>query len=100
MSLTPKKVYLRADGDSKIGLGHIYRIYSLIQTLHTYFDCTFITRYNEKSLLDKFSQIASVQIISTFLSVNEETNYINSLVQKDAILVIDGYHFDVAYQKK
>jgi UDP-2,4-diacetamido-2,4,6-trideoxy-beta-L-altropyranose hydrolase len=100
MNLTRKKIYFRADGNSKIGLGHIYRVYSLIQILNYYFNCIFITKYNEKSLLDKFSQIASIEIISAFSSVNEEIDYINSLVQKDEILVIDGYDFNLEYQKK
>lgn len=79
MNLTRKKIYFRADGNSKIGLGHIYRVYSLIQILNYYFNCIFITKYNEKSLLDKFSQIASIEIISAFSSVNEEIDYINSV---------------------
>ncbi len=98
--MLPKKakVYFRADGNSKMGLGHIFRSLALVEMLAADFDCHFII----KSPLDNIKKellahCTAVNILNN--TIANEANTLATDLQRDAIIVLDGYHFDTAYQK-
>ena len=41
-----KEILFRADGNSEIGLGHLYRLFSLIEMLKEHFKFTFVSSEN------------------------------------------------------
>jgi len=95
------QVYIRADGNSQIGLGHVIRSLSLAEMVGVYFDCHFIIR-NPPSILK--SQILDVckSIIELPDTDNNEAevrmltrDYLNG----KEIVILDGYHFQTEYQR-
>ena len=51
------KLFFRADGNGKIGLGHIVRCLSIIQMVCDYYDCVMIVNYADKSVLNIISGV-------------------------------------------
>jgi len=96
------RIVFRADGSSKMGLGHIIRSCALAQMLADDFDCVFIIKDDlisgVKALVQEYTN--SVVEISSGLSLEEEAAAVaNSLIPSD-IVVLDGYHFTTGYQQQ
>ncbi|MBN1185616.1 MAG: UDP-2,4-diacetamido-2,4,6-trideoxy-beta-L-altropyranose hydrolase [Bacteroidales bacterium] len=86
-------VYIRADGNEKIGLGHLVRCLALAQMIKAEYNITFfchsIPNIFENELRDGGFKLARI--------VNED-EFIN-LVTHDNIVILDGYNFSTDYQK-
>lgn len=98
MISTRNKVFFRADGDSKIGLGHVMRCAALSQMLKKDFDCFFvISRPNKEVvlILENFGQVIS--LLETNKSY-ELLEFVEVLHEND-IVVLDGYFFNQEYIK-
>lgn len=100
-------LYVRADADSKIGIGHIMRCIALAQSWHDAGGkVTFITRFTSNSLKDRIEsegfKIVSIDHVCPDPSDLKNTSAILDCdnTDKDKWLVLDGYHFDSAYQKR
>lgn len=96
MSSTKNRVLFRADGNSKIGLGHVMRCIALAQMLKNEFECFFVISRPAKEIiliLQKFGKIISLSEPS---KSNELVEFGKSLNKND-IVVIDGYTFDEEY---
>lgn len=91
------KVFLRADGDSKIGLGHLMRSKALADILDDYFDCIFIITSPEPVIVKEFSSTHRL-IALTVSDLQDEILQLKSFITKADIFVADGYHFDRNYQ--
>jgi UDP-2,4-diacetamido-2,4,6-trideoxy-beta-L-altropyranose hydrolase len=93
-------VLLRCDGNLHIGLGHVYRCVAMAEMLKENFNCIFVLSH-----LSNFEKVipSEYQIITLDkeVSLQNEAGWINEnyTVQSTAV-VLDGYHFDSAYQKK
>jgi UDP-2,4-diacetamido-2,4,6-trideoxy-beta-L-altropyranose hydrolase len=88
------KLYFRVDANPEIGLGHLTRCIALAQMLKKTFNIIFICKdlpentkktFNTKHFL--LEKVETYFTIPDFLSSND-------------IIVLDGYHFDIKYQKK
>jgi len=94
------KIYIRADGNSHIGHGHIVRCLSLAQMLKKKFSPVFITQ-DPSEVLKK--QI--LKICPELMVLPRENNYLleaGALSQKFAagdFVVLDGYHFNARYRE-
>jgi UDP-2,4-diacetamido-2,4,6-trideoxy-beta-L-altropyranose hydrolase len=88
------RVYLRVDGDTEIGLGHITRCTALAQMLKDDYDITFVSR----SLSEK-RRFRSTENEFEFKLIADEEDFFR-FIEPDEIVVLDGYHFDSIYQKK
>jgi UDP-2,4-diacetamido-2,4,6-trideoxy-beta-L-altropyranose hydrolase len=95
------RVYLRAEGNSQIGLGHIYRCLALAEYLRHDFNLHFIYSQNDLGVADLIPPYIDKIVIPFFDDYIDEANYIiqNILTGKE-ILVIDGYNFNTTYQTK
>jgi len=94
-----KKIIFRADGNSKIGLGHLYRVFSLIEMLKNEYEFIFLTR--EDSSLDVIPKEYITETIPLSLPINEEPNWLsNHFKQYLHIIIADGYQFTSTYQKQ
>lgn len=96
------KIYFRADGHAKVGLGHVIRSLALAEMLKEDFECHFII---QNPLLTIRKQILAVCKSITELPITTnyeaEAKYIveTFLAKKKAIVVLDGYCFRTNYQK-
>ena len=86
-------IYIRVDGNSQIGLGHLIRCFALAQMLQSDFSITFVCRCIPDKIKKDLEE-ARFQL----LEIENEADFL-SLPTKNDIVVLDGYHFDLAYQK-
>ncbi|MFL0093353.1 UDP-2,4-diacetamido-2,4,6-trideoxy-beta-L-altropyranose hydrolase [Tenacibaculum maritimum] len=97
--MTSKKLLFRADGNSIIGLGHLYRLFALVELYKQKADFVFITR--ESSTLSVVPETYQIDTISNEVSVINEPDWLfKKYAPNEHIVVIDGYEFSPKYQKK
>jgi len=94
-------LYLRADGNSDIGLGHIFRTLSIGEMVRNLYTLHFITREPsasmEKAILDVCT---SLVLIPDAISISGEAEWMANLKdERHTIFVLDGYNFDTEYQR-
>jgi len=94
-----KEILFRADGNSEIGLGHLYRLFSLIEMLKEHFKFTFLS--SETSTINIIPNSYQLKIIPTQITIKEEPDWISKEFDKNnTLLIADGYQFDSSYQRK
>ncbi len=86
-------VYIRTDGGSNIGLGHITRCLALAQMIQADFDITFYC-----ASIPKETEALIIHLGFTCVKIENESDFIN-VIAGDEIVVIDAYHLDSEYQK-
>jgi len=98
-----KKIILRADGNSAIGLGHIYRLLAIADMLRQTFDCIFITQQVSSAVRIQMLNVGIDVIETGIVDVNETTKElpfdIEAFIEKDSIVITDGYYFGTIYQQ-
>lgn len=94
MKIIKPYIYIRADGSTQIGLGHIVRCSALAYMLKEDFEISFFCKEIPTSMQTELLE-------NGFLVANiiDEEYFIEQLSNK-AIVVLDGYGFDTDYQKK
>lgn len=92
------RIFLRANGNNSIGLGHIMRLESIEMMLKNHFECIYILREEDIEAVSilKNKKIITIPIQNDLLS---ESNWIttNCLTGKE-LIVLDGYNFNTEYQ--
>lgn len=82
-----------------MGLGHMYRIFSLIEMTINHFEVLFVTR--KTSVLSIIPKEFNYLTIPQNISNEDEPKWLlNKFPTEDNILIFDGYNFDSNYQKK
>ncbi|QQS49718.1 MAG: UDP-2,4-diacetamido-2,4,6-trideoxy-beta-L-altropyranose hydrolase [Bacteroidota bacterium] len=87
-------VYIRVDGNARIGLGHLIRCVSLALMLKKKFTVKFICKEIPDDLKDNIFKQGIESII-----IKEEEEFFE-LLSYGQIIVIDGYSFDYEYQRR
>ena len=87
-----RKVYIRVDGNSEVGFGHVYRGLAIAQNLDSHFKVEFISKNSIQNIVSPF--------INHLLNSTSEVEQIEKIALENSILVIDGYQFTSDYQKK
>src|SRR6266496_5009152 len=101
MNCLRKKVIIRADGNSSIGLGHVVRCCALADVLKDNFDCYFYIRKPSQSIVEEIKQYCiSVFEMDETISYEQEAVTWSKELQGNEIVVLDGYNFDTTYQQK
>lgn len=93
-------VIFRADGDSSMGLGHLVRSSALAAMLSEDFTTVLATRCSVDSVLNEAKTVFSRLISLPAEKTEEEVEALVSHLNRPDLLVLDGYHFDEAYQNK
>lgn len=95
-----KKIYFRVDASSKIGLGHLIRSLAIANMTKDSFNCHFLIRKPEESIL-KFLQNSGFDftLLDPNIKYSIEARNINSRIDKNQIVVFDGYYFNESYFK-
>ena len=89
-----QKVYIRADGSSDIGLGHIVRCISLAHMLKDDFSIHFFSLKIPNSLKNEI-----IQNQWGITEIEKESDFLNELSLNEMV-VLDGYQFDSNYHKE
>jgi len=93
-----KKVIFRADGNSETGLGHLYRLFSLAETIKGKIDFVFVV--SQKSTITVIPKDYRIETIPESVSLELESTWLAERYSpKEYIIVADGYHFNSNYQK-
>lgn len=94
-----KKIIFRADGNSEIGLGHLYRLFSLVEVVNGTIDFVFLT--HEKSTISVIPEKYTKVIIPKEIDTENEPEWLAvNFSPKEYILIADGYQFISSYQKE
>jgi UDP-2,4-diacetamido-2,4,6-trideoxy-beta-L-altropyranose hydrolase len=93
-------IKFRCDGSKLIGLGHIYRMIALANLLEQEFECSFIVQKPEAGVCELLKQNnCRLQILGEDdLNLPGINSRLKDPVQKNDILVLDGYCFNTDYQ--
>jgi UDP-2,4-diacetamido-2,4,6-trideoxy-beta-L-altropyranose hydrolase len=96
-----QRVIFRADGNSRIGLGHVTRSLALAQMLKQEFECLFAIQAPNAELSEQILSICHGIIILPSCSVQEERfkHELDAYISEEEIVVLDGYNFETAYQQ-
>ncbi len=89
-----RAVFIRADANDKIGLGHVMRCFALGQMIKDDFDIRFYCKEIPNELAEEIST-AGFKIEK----IQREDEFLNRL-NANSIVILDGYDFDLAYQKQ
>jgi UDP-2,4-diacetamido-2,4,6-trideoxy-beta-L-altropyranose hydrolase len=84
-----QKLVFRADGDSKMGLGHVVRSLALLDILKHDFNCSFAIMRPSKETL-AILHTSCEQVVE--LPDHEDSTFLNRL-EGSEVVIIDGYHF-------
>lgn len=96
------KLIFRADGNSRIGLGHVVRSLALAELLREEFACTFAIQNPSEALQQQIKTVCP-EVIS--LPENQENALLSEAqpltetLTGQEIIVLDGYHFTTEYQQ-
>ncbi len=97
--MTKKHLLLRANGNSSIGLGHLFRLIGVIEMLADQFDFTFLTSANSAS--DIIPPHYPKRNVPEVYSTLDEPDWLaKTFTPETTIIITDGYSFDSNYQKK
>lgn len=86
------KVFIRVDGSSQIGLGHLVRCIALAHMLKSDFEISFYCKYIPDSM-----QLELIERRFALIKISDEEQFLNQL-SSNTIVVLDGYNFDTEYQ--
>ena len=94
------KIFFRADGNEKIGLGHITRSSALASTINSDYDCILATRCKISHVLEAISHIYKhiVQLPET--DFHSEATRASDIFENADLIILDGYPFDAGYQQE
>jgi len=97
-STRKNKIFLRANANDKIGMGHLMRIESIELMLNKYFECIYLLREEDIEAIS-FLKNKNIVTIPNQKNLIDESNWIatNYLTGKE-IVILDGYNFNTEYQ--
>jgi len=101
VTATKPRIVFRADGNSRIGLGHVVRSLALAEMLREDFECVFAIQAPEGPLQEQIRQTCQ-EIIVLPSSIPEEECFTHELATHlccNDIVVLDGYAFKTHYQQ-
>jgi UDP-2,4-diacetamido-2,4,6-trideoxy-beta-L-altropyranose hydrolase len=92
-----RKVIIRADGSSTIGMGHFIRSLALAEMLNKHFNCIFATRTPTDYQVAEIEKICNERIDLP----GDESHFqvFQEQLKGDEIVVLDNYYFDTDYQR-
>ena len=91
-----RRVFFRTDGNSDIGLGHIYRTISLASFIKNDFDCFFLLSNISKGYEQIVSNLYKTYLIEA-INIDSELEQMDLYISDSDLLVLDGYDFSNEY---
>lgn len=99
--MSKQKIIFRADGHSKMGLGHVIRSLALADMLKEEFDVYFCIRNPLPTLKEQILGVCKefIELPDTEDDIEEAKKLAQEHLTGNEIVVLDGYHFITEYQK-
>jgi UDP-2,4-diacetamido-2,4,6-trideoxy-beta-L-altropyranose hydrolase len=100
--MSPKtRIIFRADGNSRIGLGHVVRSLALAAMLRNEFECVFAIQEPDETLKAQILETCHGIITLPVCAPSEDRfNYeLSAYISAEEIVVLDGYNFNTTYQQ-
>jgi UDP-2,4-diacetamido-2,4,6-trideoxy-beta-L-altropyranose hydrolase len=94
-----RKIYFRADGDSRMGLGHLFRSSALAEMLTSDYECILVTKCRIEEVINELKKSFDDLILLEGMQVEKEVSFLQKLNVDQSLIVLDGYHFDSKYQE-
>ncbi|WP_235941967.1 UDP-2,4-diacetamido-2,4,6-trideoxy-beta-L-altropyranose hydrolase [Pontibacter fetidus] len=96
-----RRIIFRADGNSRIGLGHVVRSLALAAMLRDDFECVFAIQEPEEALKEQILETCHGIISLPVCAPSEDrfTYELTAYIYEEEIIVLDGYNFKTAYQQ-
>lgn len=94
-------ILFRADGNNKIGLGHVYRCLAIAERAHDFYQTYFAIQNPSQAIVDEIKKYSKPAILPESADYETEAKDVLSeliIAKNAAIVVIDGYYFDTKYQ--
>lgn len=92
-----KKIIFRADGNSNTGLGHLYRLFALVDIYKFHFETKFVTRSSTTCRI--IPNDYSIVYIPSNVSIDKEPKWLEENFNTlEHIIIADGYQFNEKYQ--
>lgn len=95
-----KKIFFRADGSEKIGLGHIVRSSALASAVSKNYNCILATRCKISSVLKEVSKVYDDIVQLPEIDFHSEVTQASEIFENADLIVLDGYAFDDIYQRE
>ncbi|PKB42618.1 UDP-2,4-diacetamido-2,4,6-trideoxy-beta-L-altropyranose hydrolase [Cellulophaga sp. RHA19] len=94
-----KKIIFRADGSSTTGLGHLYRLFSLVEIVKDTFEFVFLT--HETSTVSVIPTNYNKEVIPENIKTEDEPEWLAvNYSPQEYIIIADGYQFISSYQRE
>jgi len=94
-----KKIIFRADGSSSAGLGHLYRLFSLVEIVKNDLEFVFVT--HETSISSVIPKVYNTVTIPAKILTEDEPEWLAAnFYPLEYIIIADGYQFTSTYQKR
>lgn len=94
------RLILRADGNPRIGLGHVMRLLALGEVLSEQFTCVFAIQEPAEAILEQIRLVCEEVVEVPPMPYDGEPAWlIQYLLQPTDVLVLDGYGFGHSYQE-
>lgn len=99
-SLRPT-LYFRADGNARLGLGHVTRCLALADMLAACFACVLVLREPDASIEAQAAAVGChvLAVPPALTDGPREAAWLGQQLQPTDLLVLDGYHFGPEYQQ-
>jgi len=94
------KVFFRADGNEKMGLGHIIRSSALASMINNDYNCILATRCKISQVLKEVSYVYDNIIQLPEMDFQSEAILASEIFVNADLIVLDGYSFDATYQQE
>ena len=93
-----KKLLFRADGNSSTGLGHLYRMFALVEMYKDTYEFIFVTKTS--STLKVIPKNYFIKLIPANIEIEDEPTWLSdNFNPNEYIIIADGYQFVSNYQK-
>jgi len=99
MDASKKTIFFRADGDSKIGLGHIIRSYAMASAIKNEYNCLMATRCTIQGVLEELNTVFNEVISLPETEYDLEAQRVGAMAGNSNLVILDGYAFDSKYQE-
>lgn len=94
------RVVLRADGGHAIGMGHVVRCLALADMLINNFEIAFVIQQTADSILKAIQPITKkILLLPHTNDYREDALCFSQQINRNDIVVLDGYNFKTDYQK-
>lgn len=94
------KIFIRADGGTSIGMGHIVRSLALADMLRETFDFVFVLQETNQTVYDTIEEVVKSMVkLPSTADYNSDAERFIKHISKNDFVVLDGYHFKTGYQQ-